>query len=50
MEKSRNEQERLKELVHAETQIEMIRESIEEKEGFYSPEEILEDIKETLRI
>lgn len=50
MEKSSIERERLIELVHAETQIEMIRESIEKMEDSYSPEEILEDIKMTLRI
>ncbi len=44
------EYERLKELIHAETQIEMIKESIERMEGSSSPEEILEDIKATLKI
>lgn len=42
--------ERFKSLIHAETQIEMIKESIERMEGHYSPEKILEDIKMTLRI
>lgn len=43
------EYERFKALIHAETQIEMIKESIEKMEGSNSPEEILEDIKATLR-
>lgn len=42
--------ERFKSLVHAETQIEMIKESIERMEGSCSPEEILEDIKMTLKV
>lgn len=44
------EYERFEALIHAETQIEMIKESIERMEGSYSPEEILEDIKMTLKV
>ena len=44
------EHERLKALIHAETQLEMIRDSIERMEDDYSPEEILEDIKMTLKV
>ncbi len=42
--------EKFKTLIHAETQLEMIKKSIEEMEGNYSIEEILEDIKMTIRI
>lgn len=42
--------ERFKSLIHAETQIEMIKESIERMEGHCSPEKILEDIKMTLKV
>lgn len=44
------EYERFEELIHAETQLEMIKDSIERMEGSSSPEEILEDIKDTLKI
>lgn len=43
------EYERFKALIHAETQIEMIKESIERMEGSSDPEEILGEIKATLR-
>lgn len=44
------EYERLEALIHAETQLEMIRDSIERMEDDYSPGEILEDIKTTLKV
>ena len=44
------ESERFKQLIHAESQIEIIRKSIEKMEPEYSAEEILEDIKLTLRL
>lgn len=44
------EYERFEELIHAETQLEMIKDSIERMEGSYSPEEILKDIKATLKV
>lgn len=42
--------EKFKKLIHAETQLGMIKKSIEEMEISHTAEEILEDIKMTIRI
>ena len=42
-------QKRLEELIRCKTMIEMIKQSIAEMSAYYSPDEILEDIKMTLK-